>query len=213
MKFRPRVPARIAAGAAVALGAALVAAAPATAAPQAIVYPCQASTAFGPIETTFDQEVEATAPATVAPGGDLTVTVVTSPDQIPATVSGFPVTELKDFRLVFPIPANSTFVSAALSGGEGLGGEPVLTVEGTNVVVTLDSSIAGGADYTLPVLTLNLVAGETGTVDFALGGTSYADPGLSLTAVVDVLGTPLEAPTACYPSPNPVLSSTAITAA
>jgi dehydratase len=214
MNFRPRFPARIAAGAALVLGSALLAAGPAAAAPQTILYPCQANTAFGPIATTFDQEVEATAPASVAPGGDVVVTVVTSPDQIPATVSGFPVTELRDFRLVFPIPANSTLDSATLSGGSGLGDAvPVVTVEGDDVVVTLDTSLAGGADYTLPVLTLDLTAGESGTIDVALGGTSFEDPGLSLTAVADVLGTPLEAPTVCYPDPNPVLSSTAITSA
>src|SRR5690349_2406720 len=134
MTFRPRVPARLAAGAALALGAALLVAGPAAAEPQTIDYPCQASTAFGPIATTFDQEVEAAAPATVAPGGDLAVVVTTSPDQVPATVSGFPVIELRDFRLVFPIPANSTFVSAELSGGAGLGDAvPVVTVEGNNV--------------------------------------------------------------------------------
>src|SRR4051812_39015867 len=112
MKLRPRVPARLAAGAALALGAAFIVAGPATAAePQLINYPCQASTGLGPIATTFDQEVGADAPETVAPGGDLSVVVTTSPDQVPTTVSGFPVIELRDFRLTFPIPANSTFVS------------------------------------------------------------------------------------------------------
>src|SRR5919107_885460 len=116
MTLLPRIPARLAAGVALALGSALLVA----------------------------------GPAPVGAGGDLPATVVSSPDQVPATVSGLPLTEVKNFRLVFPIPANSTLVSASLSGGEGLGGEPVLTVEGDDVVVTLDASLAGGATYTLP---------------------------------------------------------------
>jgi dehydratase len=196
---------------AVALGAVLATASPASAEPQTIVYPCQATTGLGVFETSIDQVVDGTAPATVAPGGNLTVTIVPAPDQVPTTSLGFPITEARDFRLVFPVPANSTLVSASLSGGEGLGAEPVLTVEGDTVVATLDSSLAGGASYTLPTLTMELTAAQEGTIDVVMGGTSYTDPGLSMTIVVDVLGTPLEAATACYPSPNPVLASTTIT--
>jgi dehydratase len=214
MKLRPRIPGRLATAAALAVGSALLVAAPAAADPQTILYACRTTSVFGPVDTTLDAEVEAVAPATVAGGGDLTITVVTSPDTVPATASGLPLTSVSDFRLVFPVPANSTLVSASLSGGEGFGdAEPVLTVEGDDVVVTLDATLAGGASYTLPVLTLNLTAGAAGTIDFALGGTSYEDPGLSLTSTVDVFGTPLSSPTACYPNPNPVLSSTTITTA
>lgn len=204
---------RAAAAVFVAVGATVLTAGVAAAAPVDILYSCEASTFIGPIATTFDSSTEGTAPETVAPGETFTVTVTPQPDQIPTEVSGLPLTEIKNFTLTIPIPANSTLVSASLSGGSGLGADPVLTQTETSLVITLPSSIAGGADYQLPALTLELVAGAEGTVDVRLGGTSLTDPGLTLTAVADFLGTPIEAPTVCFPDPNPVLASTAIVSA
>jgi len=205
--------ARMAAVVFVAAGATLMTAGTAAAAPVDVVYTCEASTFIGPVATTFDSSVEGTAPETVAPGETFAITVTPQADQIPGEVSGLPLLEVKNFTLTIPIPANSTLVSASLSGGSGLGSEPVLTQVDNNLVITLPSSIAGGADYQLPALTLNLVAGAEGTIDVKVGGTSLTDPGLTLTAVADFLGSPIEAPTVCFPDPNPVLASTTIVSA
>jgi dehydratase len=157
--------------------------------------------------------VDGTAPETVAVGDEFAVSVVSAPATVPTTASGLTVRSVRNFRSTYPIPAHTTLVSATLSGGEGLNGEPVVSVSGNNVVVTLDATIPGGATYTMPTLTLTLQAAEEGTVDVRLGGTSYADPGLFFITQVDLLGSALDAWTSCFPSPNPVLATTTITAA
>ena len=214
MRFLTTYPlARAAAAVLVAAGATLFTAGSAAAAPVDVIYSCEARTFIGPVATTFDASVEGTAPATVAPGQTFSVTVTPQPDQVPTEVSGLPLEEIRDFTLVVPIPANSTLVSATLSGGSGLGGDPVLTQTEDSLVISLSSAIAGGADYQLPALTLELVAGTEGTIDVQLAGTSLDDPGLTLTAVANFLGTPIEAPTVCFPDPNPVLASTTVVSA
>ena len=214
MRFLTTHPlARAATAAIVAAGALFLSAGSAAAVPVDILYSCQASTFIGPVATTFDSSVEGIAPESVAPGETFSVTLTPQPDQVPTEVSGLPLEEINTFALTVPIPANSTLVSATLSGGSGLGGEPVLTQNENNLVITLPSALAGGAQYQLPALTLELVAGTEDTVDVQVGGTSLTDPGLTLTAVADFLGTPIVAPTVCFPDPNPVLASTTITAA
>jgi dehydratase len=197
----------------VALATVLLAAAPASAAEQTIPYDCQATTGFGNTPATFDRTVDATAPETVAVGDQFAVSIITAPATVPTTASGLPVNHVRSFRASYPIPAHTTLVSATLSGGDGLNGEPTVSVVGSNVVVTLDSTIAAGATYTMPTLTLNLQAAEAGTVEVKLGGTSYADPGLFFIAQINFLGSGLDAWTSCFPSPNPVLATTTITAA
>jgi dehydratase len=196
---------------AMAAGAVLVAAAPASAAPQAINYDCQATTGFGNSNATFERVVEATAPETVAPGGDLTVTISSAPATVPTTASGLTVRSVRSFRSYYTIPENTTLVSASLSGGSDLGAEPVLTVEGNKITVTLDAEIPAGSTYQMPALTLNLTAGQEGTIEVKLGGTSYADPGLFFITQLDFLGMGLDAWTSCFPNPSPVLATTTIT--
>ena len=197
----------------VAFATALLAAAPASAAEQAINYDCQATTGFGNTPASFERTVDATAPETVAVGDEFTVSLSSAPATVPTTAAGLPVNSVRNFRATYPVPAHTTLVSASLSGGEGLGGEPVVSVAGSSVIVTLDSTIPGGATYTMPTLTLTLQAVEEGTVEVQLGGTSYADPGLFFITQVDLLGSALDAWTSCFPSPNPVLASTTITPA
>ncbi len=201
---------RVAAATFVAASATLLTAGAAAAAPVDLLYSCQASTFIGPVATTFDASMESNAPETVAPGESFTVTVVSQPNTVPSVVSGLPLMDIRNVSLTIPIPANSTLESASLSGGSGLGGEPVLTQNANSVVISSPAAIAGGAAYQLPALTLNLVAGAEGAVDVRVGGTSLTDPGLTLTARANFLGTPIEAPTACFPDPSPVLSSTTI---
>jgi dehydratase len=213
MRFLTTHPlARVAAAAFVAAGATLLSAGSAAAAPVDILYTCEASTFIGPVATTFDASMESTAPEAVAPGETFTAVVTPQPNQVPSVVSGLPLLEVNSLSLTIPVPANTTLVSASLSGGSGLGGEPVLTQSPTALVISVPSAIAGGADYQLPTVTMELVAGTEGTVDVRVGGTSLTDPGLTLTAVADFLGSRIQAPTVCFPNPSPVLSTTTISA-
>ncbi|MER6799255.1 cyclase, partial [Amycolatopsis mediterranei] len=70
--------------------------------------------------------------------------------------------------------------------------------------------IAGGATFELPTVTAHLTAGQSGTIQTKLGGTSYSDPGLTFKAVASTIIGDLTAPTACFPNPSPVFTTTTI---
>ncbi|MDX8146575.1 cyclase [Lentzea sp. BCCO 10_0061] len=180
------------------------------AAPQTITYKLRASAAGQSSDFTLDQGVDASAPATVAPNGTVAVTVDPAPNKIPTEAGGRQVREIKGLALRLPVPANSKFQSASLSGGSGLGGTPTVALSGNDVVLTVPGPIKGGADFELPTVTINLQAGGTGTITTKLGGTSYDAPGLTFTAVVVVIGFPINAAAKGYPDPNPVLTTTTI---
>src|SRR5690606_19239935 len=113
--------------------------------------------------------------------------------------------------LKIPIPENSTFVSADLEGGSGLGeNEPTLTVDGDIATLHLDGPIAGGAEFELPTVTAHLTAGESGTIETKLYGTSYDDPGLTFAVVVSSIIGAIEVPSGCFPNPSPILTTTTI---
>jgi dehydratase len=201
---------KLAAIAAAALVPMLMFATTASAEPQTVTYKLRASAAGQSSDFTLDQGVDASAPATVAPNGALTVTIDPTPNKIPSEAGGRQVREIKGLALKLPVPANSTFTSASLSGGSGLGGTPSVALQGNDVVLTVPGPIRGGADFELPTVTINLQAGGTGTITTKLGGTSYDAPGLTFTAVVTVFGFPVNAAAKGYPDPNPVLTTTAI---
>jgi dehydratase len=182
----------------------------ASAAPQTITYKLRASAAGQSSEFTLDQGLDASAPATVAPNGTLAVVIDPAPNKIPSEAAGRQVREIKDLSLKLPVPGNSKFQSATISGGSGLGGTPSIGLVGNDVVLKVPGPIKGGADFELPVVTINLQAGGTGSIESKLGGTSYDAPGLTFTAVVVVLGFPINAAAAGYPDPNPVLTTTTI---
>lgn len=190
------------------VGAAL----PASAAPVDVGYDCRANAPLiGARFTTLTQAVDASAPATVAPGGSLTVVVDPAPNAVPAQVAGFQVREVRNFSLKIPVPTNATHVSTTLSGGSGLGATPpTVTVSGGIATISFPGPIAGGAAFELPTVTAELVAGASGTIDSSLYGTSYDDPGLTFTTVVRTFLGSINAPTQCFPNPNPTLTSTAI---
>lgn len=182
----------------------------ASAAPQTITYKLRASAAGQSSDFTLDQGVDSSAPATVAPNGTLKVTIDPAPNKVPAEAGGRQVREIKGLALKLPVPANSKFLSASVSGGAGLGGTPTIGLVGNDVVLNVPGPIKGGADFELPVVTINLQAGDTGTITTKLGGTSYDAPGLTFTAVVTVIGFPVNAAAKGYPDPSPVLTTTAI---
>ncbi|MFD5824857.1 cyclase [Lentzea sp. NPDC060358] len=180
------------------------------AAPQTITYKLRASAVGQTTDFTLDQGVDSSAAASVAPGGTLAVTIDPAPNTIPSEAGGRQVREIKGLALRLPVPANSSFKSASLSGGAGLGGTPTIALQGSDVVLSVPGPIKGGAKFELPTVTINLTAGGSGTITTKLGGTSYDAPGLTFTAVVTVIGIPINAAAKGYPDPSPVLTTTTI---
>ncbi|WP_329787154.1 cyclase [Lentzea sp. DG1S-22] len=201
---------KLAAIAAAALVPVLLFSTNASAAPQTITYKLRASAAGQSSDFTLDQGVDASAPATAAPGSAVVVTIDPAPNTIPSEAGGRQVREIKGLALRLPVPANSTFTSASLSGGSGLGGTPAVALRGTDVVLSVPGPIKGGANFELPTVTITLAAGASGAITTKLGGTSYDAPGLTFTAVVTVFGFPIDAAAKGYPDPSPVLTTTTI---
>jgi len=174
---------------------------------------CQATPPIGSVQTlTIDAGVNGTAPATVAAGSAFTVTLAPDAITVPTSVGGNTVNSISALKLTAPVPANATLNSQTLSGGSGLGsGTPTVSVSGGAIALTVPGPISGGSTFTLPTLNLNLTAGAAGsTVQTQIAGSSYASPGLTFTANVTAVIINLDVPTACYPSPNPVLTSTTV---
>ncbi|MEU6285473.1 cyclase [Streptomyces sp. NPDC047028] len=173
---------------------------------------CQASPSFtSPQSFSLDAGANATAPDRVSPGSTFTVTIATDALTVPRSVSGYTVKSISGLNLTMPIPANATVAGVTLSGGSGLGSTPSVAVKGKDIVLSVPGPIAGGGTFTLPQVNLQLTAGVAGTViNTQLGGNSYTNPGLTFSAAVPIWIFTLSVPTACYPSPDPVLSSTAV---
>lgn len=190
-------------------GLVLVGAQPAFAATD-INYDCQADTPLGNQQVSLTQSVDATAPATVAPGGTLDVVVDPAPNEVPSEAAGQTVKEIHTFALKVPVPANATVAGIDLTGGSNLGGTPEASESGGVITITFPGPIAGGSTFELPTITAHLTAGASGAIDTTLYGTSYDDPGLTFTTVVSTFLGDISAPTSCFPNPNPVLTSTTI---
>lgn len=195
---------------AVAAVAASVVAAPTAAAATDILYDCAADTPLGTENATLNQTVDATAPASVAPGGALDIVVDPAQNEVPTEVSGYTVKNVHTFTLKVPVPTNATLTGVDLTGGSGLGSTPAWSESGGVITVTFAGPIAGGSTFELPTITAHLTAGASGAIDSTLYGTSYDDPGLTFTTVVETFFGDISAPTSCFPNPNPVLTSTAI---
>jgi dehydratase len=194
------------------VGAAAVAfAAPASAAPVEVNLDCQANAPIvGPQQANLAQGTDVTAPATVAPGAAFDIVVDPALNTVPATVAGYKLKQVRNFALRLPVPANSTYVGAALSGGSGLGSTaPAISVTGGVATLSFPGPLAGGAAFELPTITFHLTAGPSGTIQTRLAGTGYSDPGLTFTSVVNQIFD-ISAPTACFPNPSPVFTTTTI---
>jgi dehydratase len=175
-----------------------------------INYDCQADTPLGAQNVTLTQTVDATAPATVAPGAAFDVVVDPATNTVPSEAAGQTVKNVNTFTLKVPVPANSTLSGVDLAGGSNLGGDPTWSESGGVVTVQFPGPIAGGSTFELPTITAHLTAGASGAVESSLYGTSYDDPGLTFTTVVSTFIGDISAPTSCFPNPNPVLTSTTI---
>lgn len=175
-----------------------------------INYDCQADTPLGNQQVSLTQTVDASAPATVAPGGAVDVVVDPAPNEVPSEAAGQTVKEIHTFTLKVPVPSNSTLTGVDLTGGANLGGTPTWSQSGGIVTVQFPGPIAGGSTFELPTITAHLTAGASGAVESTLYGTSYDDAGLNFTTVVSTFLGDISAPTSCFPNPNPVLTSTTI---
>lgn len=200
---------RLLAGAALAIVPLLGVAGVASADTQTVNYSCQGKAAGQTTTLSLSQDVDSTAPATVAPGSALSITLAPGVNTVPTSAGSFTVKSVKDLTLAVPVPANATLDSFSLSGGSGFGTATVAQV-GDTIVTSVTGPINGGAQFQLPALTLDLTAGDSGTITTTLAGTSYDDAGLKFTTTVSVFGFPIDAPTTCYPNPAPTLTSTAI---
>lgn len=210
MSFRTAATRIIAASTFAAAGA-LTLAVPASAAPVDVVYDCEADTPLGPRQTTAEQPVDVTAPETVAPGGALEVVIDPLPTEVPSDADGNEIKELKDLKLMAPIPENSTYVSAELSGGSNIGDTPPeISVTDGVATVSIPGPLEGGTTAELPTITVQLTAGDSGTIETTLSGTSYDDPGFTFTAVAPTIIGDQDIPVSCFPNPSPVFTTTTI---
>ena len=173
-------------------------------------YDCQGQAVGQTSTLSLSQNVDTTAPATVAPGGSLSITLAPETNTVPTSAGSYTVSSVKNLSLSVPVPANATLVSFSLSGGSGLNSTPTVSQVGNNIVTTVPGPIDGGATFQLPALTLNLTAGSSGAITTTLYGSSYSDPGLTFTATVSVFGFPVDAATSCFPNPAPTLTTTTI---
>jgi dehydratase len=192
-------------------------AAPASAATTAVVFDCQATPPVGsPAQLTLNIPVQSTAPETAAAGATFDAVVAPDPVAVPAEAAGATITNIRNIVLTAPVPANATLAAVTLTGGSNLGATPPTVAVANGVIsLTIPGPIVGGTTFQLPALNLSLVASGTvdSTIQTKLGGTSYADPGLTFTANVHVFVFDLDVPASCFPNPSPVFTSTTIVAA
>ncbi|WP_330181540.1 hypothetical protein OHB26_35025 [Nocardia sp. NBC_01503] len=189
----------------VALATLFCLAAPANATPVTVNWSCQ-GTIFGIGQTSsMTTSVDGTAPSTATSGSAVAITLTPGVSTVPSSASGFSVTNISNLKMIFPTPANSTLVSASASGGTVAG---TVSTSGGNVVLTVPGPIAGGSSFTPPAVTINVTAGTPGTpITSKYAGTSYANPGMTMTTKVAFVG---NVATACYPNPSPTLTTTAV---
>jgi dehydratase len=174
-------------------------------------YACRADTKFGKQTFSLRQGVDAKAPVSVRAGAGFTMAVDLKPGELPSEVKGFKLKEVRDLTLRIPVPNNTWFISGRLIGGSGLGSTPTLERSGRVVTVRVGGPVPGGSAYQLPTLSVRLKAGARGrVVETRLQGTSFDNPGLTLTATIKWKFITIKSPVACYPDPNPALTKTRI---
>ncbi|NUR95523.1 MAG: hypothetical protein HOV67_09710 [Kribbellaceae bacterium] len=174
-------------------------------------YACRADTKFGRHTVSLHQGVDAQAPATVRANTRFTIAVHSQQGTLPTEIKGFKLQEVRDITLRVPVPVNAAYLSSQLTGGSGLNSTPSVQLEGNTAVLEVAGPIPGGATFQLPTLSVRLRAGAAGrTIETKLKGTSYDDPGLTLSAKIKWKFISTTAPVACYPDPNPALTRTKV---
>jgi dehydratase len=130
---------------------------------------------------------------------------------IPTSAGGQTIVNINTVKIKFPVPANSAFVSATLTGGSNIGsGTPTVAMSGGVITMTVPGPPAAGSVATLPTVTVNLTAtGAPGsTVKTILAGSSYSNPGITFNVKISLFS--LTVATNCFVNPSPVFSSTPI---
>ncbi|SFD81295.1 dehydratase [Actinopolyspora alba] len=202
---------RLLAAAAFAVAPVIALAQPAAAESFSHNFECSGDSPLGAQQFSYQQDSEVTAPASVAPGEQFDIVIDPAVNTVPSEVNGFGVEQIDGLELKLPVPENTTHVSTSQTGGSNLG-TPAPTIDVSNGIATLHVSgpISGGAQFELPTVTATLQAGSSGPIETHLYGTAYDDPGLTFNAQVSSILGSIDVPTSCYPSPNPVLTTTSV---
>ncbi|AFU02521.1 cyclase [Nocardia brasiliensis] len=191
-----------------ALAPAALLAGPAAADPVTVNFKCQAKPPIGaPQESTMPMQVTGTAPATASPGSAVAINLVAGQGQIPADQGGYKINYVRDLKLVAPFPTNSTYVSSSLTGGTV---KATIDTSGGKAAIKVTDRLPGGSTFTLPALTVNVTAGNSGSITTTLAGTSYADPGLTMVVNAQAGPFAVNVPVSCYPDPAPIFTTTVI---
>ncbi|MBA8825976.1 dehydratase [Saccharopolyspora lacisalsi] len=184
---------------------------PATAATFEHNFDCSGDSPLGAQMFSLQQSTDITAPGTVPAGSAFDVVIDPAPEAAPEEVNGYTVNRVENLALKIPVPANSTLAGTELTGGSNLGSTPPeISVSGGVATVRITGPIGGGETYELPTVTARLAAGDSGTIETKLHGTGYDDPGLIPDAAVSSVLGEIDVPSNCYPTPNPVLTTTTI---
>lgn len=181
---------------------------PAAADPVTVNFKCQARPPIGaPQESTMTMQVTGTAPATTPPGAPVAITLTSGQGQIPSSQGGYRINYVRDLTLIAPFPTNSTYVSSSLSGGTV---NATIDTSTGKAIMKVTNRLPGGSTFTLPSLTVNVTAGNSGSITTTLAGTSYTDPGLTMVVNAQAGPFPVNVPVSCYPSPAPIFTTTVI---
>ncbi|MFI5776174.1 hypothetical protein [Nocardia sp. NPDC051570] len=173
-----------------------------------VTFQCQGTPPIGgPKHLTMTVALVGRAPASANPRDAVAITLTPSSQTVPSRAGGYRVNNLHDLTLLTPFPTNSTYVSSSLSGGTV---NATLDDSDGRLAINVSDTIPGGSTFTLPAITTNVTAGTSGTITSTLAGTSYDDPGLTLTANVESPIGPLDIPISCYPAPVPTFTTTTI---
>lgn len=167
-------------------------------------YACFVTYQGGSTTVSYSLTFTATAPASVAPHTPFTA-VITSPVITPNPSINLSV---QGVRMVFLLPPNAALIGAQLSGGSGLGsgGARITRVPGA-IILTAPGPFQANVPFQLPALTLDLLAGASGSGSVSQGGKTLTDPAFSWIRS-DPSGGTLR-PFACFaPAPVPLTSTT-----
>lgn len=184
-------------------------------------FDCQANPNHILLPTTtgpFTADYQAVAPESVPRNTTFSDYVTGKPFRFSgAASSNGRITKISAMVWKVAVPANATLLSHSISNWSNLGaGTPTSTVSGGAIVVTMPGPMLPDVDIQVPTVKMDLKAtGAVGsTITVKLAGTSYSSPGLTFnTSLVDVpfVGT-LNPSLKCFPSPNPDLHTTTVTA-
>jgi dehydratase len=174
----------------------------------AVTLACEGSY-FTSVQFTLDQSFTDSAPTSKAPGVEFYGSAYPGSWVVPTEVDGVTISALQSVSLTVDV-SDATVDSATISGGSNLGtGTPSVAYTSTSVTLTVPGPLTSGDTVTFPTVNLGLTGTSAGTATTYIGGTSYASPGATVTAVVPGIG---DAAATCYPTPaGPIITSTTIT--